>query len=96
MRRIGRCAAAAALAGLAAGQAGAHPHVFLDGGAHFIFDDQGRLAAIRVIWQYDAFASLFILESLEVDKDGDGVLTDDETAKVVTDQLIAHLDQKFG
>ena len=51
-------------------------------------DDQGRLAAIRVIWQYDAFASLFILESLEVDKDGDGVLTDDETAKVVTDQLI--------
>lgn len=88
MAGIGRRAAGIATAlGLWAGGAGAHPHIFIDGGAQFLFDDQGRLAAIRVIWQYDAFASLFILEALEVDRDADGVLTEDETAKVVADQL---------
>lgn len=88
MAAIGRRAAGVATAlGIWAGTAGAHPHVFLDGGADFLFDDQGRLAAIRVIWQYDAFASLFIVESLEVDRDADGALTDEEKAKVVADQL---------
>jgi len=86
MRRIW-LGAAAVLMMLGGERASAHPHVFLDGGAHFIFDDQGRLSAIRVIWEYDAFATLFILETLEVDGDADGVLTEEETAKVLADQM---------
>lgn len=79
-------AAGLAAIGLGAGHAGAHPHMFLDGGADFLFDAEGRVEAIRVVWIYDSFASLFIVESLGLDTDGDGALTDDERARVVEDQ----------
>lgn len=54
---------AGALALLAAG-AGAHPHIFIDGGVDFRFDDQGRLEALRITWIYDPLNSLFMLEEL--------------------------------
>lgn len=50
-----------------AGPAAAHPHIFIDGGADFVFDGQGRLAALDVTWIYDPFASLFMLEDLGID-----------------------------
>lgn len=38
----------------------AHPHVFIDAGLRLLFDDQGRLAAVRVVWVYDAYFSLLL------------------------------------
>lgn len=59
----------------------AHPHLFLDSGLAPVFDDQGRLAAVRVIWIYDAFYSLMMVEDFGLDPDGDGKLTEDEVAR---------------
>ncbi|MEM7440580.1 MAG: DUF1007 family protein [Pseudomonadota bacterium] len=67
----------AALA-LSASSAVAHPHVFIDAGVTFLFDDQGKLAAVQVMWAYDEFYSLLQLEDLELDADGDGVLSAEE------------------
>jgi len=58
---------AAAIAALLATPAGAHPHVFVDGGVDFRFDNQRRLAALRVTWIFDPLTSLFMLEDLGID-----------------------------
>lgn len=62
--------------------AGAHPHIFIDAGINAVFDDQGRLAAIRVIWTYDEYYSLAVLEDLGLDSDYDGALTAKEEAQL--------------
>lgn len=48
----------------AAPVARAHPHVFIDTGIDFLFDAEGRIVALRVIWIYDPLTSLFMLEDL--------------------------------
>lgn len=60
----------------------AHPHEFVDTGLTFRFDDKGRLGAISVVWLYDDLTSLLILEDLGMDSDGDGKLTEAETARL--------------
>lgn len=72
--------AALGLAVAAATPAQAHPHVFIDAGLTFLFDDQNRLAAVQVIWVYDEFYSLLMIEDGGYDTDGDGALTDAEKA----------------
>jgi ABC-type uncharacterized transport system substrate-binding protein len=67
---------------LPAAPAAAHPHIFIDTGLEVIFDGQGRAAAVRVAWVYDDFYSLMMLSDRGLDTDGDGKLTDDETAKL--------------
>ncbi|WP_069301377.1 DUF1007 family protein [Neptunicoccus sediminis] len=59
-----------------------HPHVYVDAGVHFLFDDNGKLAALRVFWSYDEFYSLLQLEELELDQDGDGTITVEEQEKL--------------
>lgn len=61
-----------------------HPHVFIDGGADFIFSD-GRLTALRITWTYDAFATLYYLQEMGVDPDGDMVLSEAERTLLVED-----------
>lgn len=90
-RLFGRCfggpaVAAGILVAISPATLTAHPHIFVDGGADFLFDGEGRLAGIRVIWIYDAFASLFTLEALEISPDEAGRLTPEGVAKVVADQ----------
>ena len=60
---------------LAAAPAGAHPHVFVDAGFDLIFDDAGRLAAIRTAWVYDEFFSLLVIEDGGHDADRDGAIS---------------------
>lgn len=60
----------------------AHPHVFIDTGLTFRFDGEGRLGAVSVVWAFDDFSSMLMVEDMEMDKDGDGVLTDDEIARL--------------
>ena len=45
----------------------AHPHIFIDGGVDFRFDERGRLATLEVTWIYDAMTSLLMLEDLGID-----------------------------
>jgi ABC-type uncharacterized transport system substrate-binding protein len=57
-------------AGLAlAPAAAAHPHVFIDGGVDFLFDEEGRVASLRVTWIYDPLTSLFMFEDLGIAAD---------------------------
>lgn len=62
--------------------AGAHPHIFIDAGVHPLFDNAGRLAAVRVIWTYDEYYSLLVLEDLGLDADYDGLLSDAEKRRL--------------
>lgn len=57
-----------------------HPHVFIDTGLKVIVDDQNRLTQITVTWVYDDLYSLLVAEDYKIDSDGDGNLTDAETA----------------
>ncbi|SDE08144.1 DUF1007 family protein [Limimaricola pyoseonensis] len=50
----------------------AHPHIFIDTAFRFVFDEAGRLAAIRVDWSYDEFYSLMLIEENGLDADADG------------------------
>jgi ABC-type uncharacterized transport system substrate-binding protein len=52
--------------------AGAHPHVFIDTGVDFLFDDEGRLTHIRVSWLYDFMSSFFFLDELGIVEDPPG------------------------
>ncbi|WP_420767992.1 DUF1007 family protein [Roseovarius sp. S4756] len=70
-RMIGALALMGAFA-MPAGQGEAHPHVFIDGALSLIFDDHGRLAALRIGWSYDEFYSLVMIEDKGLDADGDG------------------------
>lgn len=74
--------ALAALAGLS-GPAVAHPHIFVDATAGFRFDEDGRLAALRITWTYDAFTTLVLFDRLALDPDGDGRLDDADRAAIV-------------
>lgn len=61
-------AAVLLVAGLVSAPAArAHPHVFIDAGVDFLFDEAGRLDRLRVAWIYDPMTSLFILEDLGID-----------------------------
>ena len=61
----------------------AHPHVFIDAGVSFIFNDTGELFAVKIEWAYDDLFTLFTLEDLGLDTDGDGIITIDEQKKLV-------------
>ncbi len=56
----------------------AHPHVFVDARAEILFDHQGRMAAIRHVWEFDPAFSAFASQGL--DKNGDGKLSTEELA----------------
>ncbi|MEI4261910.1 DUF1007 family protein [Roseovarius sp. D0-M9] len=71
MRRLSALILVLALA-LPGGRAFAHPHVFIDAALSLIFDDEGRLAALRIGWSYDEFYSLVMIEDNGLDADGDG------------------------
>lgn len=69
-------AAALALPGAAL----AHPHAFVDTALQLHFDREGKLAAIRVIWVYDEFTTLWMLDEAGLDPDFTGTLTEEEKA----------------
>lgn len=76
-------AAAALACGLGpAAQALAHPHVFIDTGVEAIFDDDGRLAALQVVWVYDEFYSMMAIDDYGLDPDFTGELTEEEQSEL--------------
>jgi ABC-type nickel/cobalt efflux system permease component RcnA/ABC-type uncharacterized transport system substrate-binding protein len=70
--RRGLLAALAFLAILAAaGDASAHPHVFVVAREEVSFDPQGRVAAINHAWQFDEGFSAFATQGLDADRNGE-------------------------
>ncbi|MEM6589754.1 MAG: DUF1007 family protein [Pseudomonadota bacterium] len=70
-----------------ANPAQAHPHVFVDGGVDFRFDDEAQLTSLQVTWLYDEFETLYILANNDLDLTLDGTLSE-------ADRLV--LEQKFS
>ncbi len=58
---------------LCGGQAVSHPHVFVDGGVSFEFNDS-NLTALHVTWLYDDFETLYILSSHNLSLNAEGGL----------------------
>jgi len=58
----------------------AHPHVFVDVTLRFLPDEDGRLTGVEIIWRYDDFFSLLLLEDMGLDPDGDMELSGEERA----------------
>ena len=73
----------AVLSVLAGAPVQAHPHIFIDTGVETIFDAEGRVTALRISWAYDDFYSLISIEDRGLDPDFDGILTEEEQAKLV-------------
>lgn len=67
---------------LAPGAARAHPHVFVETGLTLVAGPGGGLAGIEVTWRYDPLYSLLLLEDMELDGDGDGMLEPAELARL--------------
>ena len=72
-----RALGVAALA-LAPAPAFAHPHIWVDAGLEIFFDDDGKLAALRITWVYDEFFSMLMLSDLELDSAFDDELTPED------------------
>ena len=69
-----------ALVLLSASSVAAHPHVFVTATLNIQLNDDGQIAGVHVSWAYDDLFSLLVTEELELDPDGDMVLTADENA----------------
>ena len=67
-------------------QVEAHPHVFVDGGVDFLFDDQGALTALAVTWKYDLFETLYVLSALGILPETDGTLRPEDRAKLIRNE----------
>lgn len=62
--RGARAALVAALLVLQTGQAAAHPHAAIDLRSALVFDDRGRIAALRIDWTFDEFYTAFAVNTL--------------------------------
>ncbi|WP_166401206.1 DUF1007 family protein [Rhodobacter calidifons] len=79
-----RCALPALVlaAGLPAGPALAHPHVWIDTGIEVILNDRNEATAIRISWTYDELYSLYVVGDMGLDADWDGKLSPEEEARL--------------
>lgn len=95
-RRTTVTAVAAVLAAMlaTAGPAAAHPHVFIDTGLEVMFDDDGRLAAVQVVWVYDEFYTMLALEDYGMDPEFTGTVTEGESAELAA--IYANWDAGFA
>ena len=55
---------------LAPSLARAHPHVWVDAASEMVFDDKGRITAIRHHWLFDEEFSAYALQGLDTNGDG--------------------------
>ncbi|WP_114965918.1 DUF1007 family protein [Alkalilacustris brevis] len=79
---------------LVPGRGTAHPHVFVDAGVEVAFDEDGRLAALQVVWVYDEFYSMFAIDDYGFDREYTGNLTEDERAELT--QIYSNWDEGFA
>jgi ABC-type uncharacterized transport system substrate-binding protein len=77
---------------LAAGTvaASAHPHVFVDAKTEVVFDQSGRMTAVRNIWEFDEAFSQFAIQGLHTDGDGK---TSDAELKPLADVNVKSLKE---
>ncbi len=70
MTRIFRCFALAALTALLAGQAQAHPHVWVTMKSEFVYGADGSVTGVRHAWTFDDMFSTFATQGLDSKEKG--------------------------
>ena len=50
-----------------------HPHVFVDGGVDFVFEEEYLLSALLITWVYYEFEFLYILSSNGMSVNSQGI-----------------------
>ena len=65
------------------GSASAHPHIFVDTKTGFQIEDDGLLTGLHISWTYDPFTTLFLFDVLDLDRDKDGALNDEDYANIL-------------
>jgi len=68
--------------------AGAHPHVWVDTESAFLFDDDGRVKAIRILWRFDELYSAFAIQGSDEDQNGE---TDAKELQALADNNVKFL-----
>lgn len=65
------------------GPASAHPHIFVDAKVGFHINEGGSLTGLHISWTYDPFTTLFLFDVLDLDRDKDGKLSDEDYAAIL-------------
>lgn len=71
----------------------AHPHAWIEARTNILFDDEGRIAALNVAWEFDEMTSLFLIEGLETDDDGN--VSQEALRPLTEEQMEALRDYDF-
>ena len=88
-----RCCAVALACVAVATPALAHPHAAIETRSDVVFDDQGRIAAINIEWDFDENYSEMAVEGL--DTNGDGFHSAGELRPLARENLIALKDYDY-
>ncbi len=94
---ISRCLiAAAAFAACLTGTAlpaMAHPHVWVEMRSDLVFNDQGLISAVNLMWTFDDAYAQMALDGL--DANGDGVYSQDEIAPLTQENMTSLKDYDY-
>lgn len=71
LTRLSSLALAAGLTVGGSGTALAHPHVWVETSSEVIFDDAGKVSAVKVVWRFDQLYSAFAIQGADQDRDGE-------------------------
>jgi ABC-type uncharacterized transport system substrate-binding protein len=94
MTRTRRAALAALLASMAAAApAGAHPHVWIEMRSDVVFNDQGQITAMNLMWTFDDAYAQMALDGL--DANGDGVYSPTEIDPLTKENIASLKDYGF-
>lgn len=63
----------------------AHPHIFIDAKVEVVFNDAGRIAALRHHWTFDTAFSVWMVQGL--DTNGDGTVSTEEMQPLADDNM---------
>ncbi|MGI9414190.1 MAG: DUF1007 family protein [Hyphomicrobiales bacterium] len=85
--------ALAAATSLSTLPAAAHPHVWIVSHSDVVFDDQGRITAINIEWEFDEFYSMTAVEGLDVN--GNGTYEPEELQPLAAENISALKDFSY-
>jgi len=93
IRRWAAPAALIASLAAAAGPAAAHPHVWIEMRSDVVFDDQGQVTALNLMWTFDDAYAQMALDGL--DTNGDGVYSPSEIEPLTKENIASLKDYDY-
>ena len=78
---------------MAAAPAASHPHVWVEMRSDVVFNDQGQIAALNLMWTFDDAYAQLALDGL--DTNGDGVYSPEEIQPLTTENMNSLKDYDY-